>query len=214
MILSIADNFIKRPVLTTVCTLLILLVGGIAIPLLPIEQLPDLAPTRINVDSTYIGADAETVENTVTTILEREINGVEGMDYITSNSSNDGSSAISITFKAGEDKDIAQVNVQNKVSVAEPQLPDAVKQTGVPVNAASTSILLVYSFFPENDEYDEIFLTNYLDLFIIDEIKRITGVGDVFLYGAGKYAMRLWLDPSALTSRGLTAVDVADAIRE
>ncbi|MDC0835773.1 efflux RND transporter permease subunit [Geitlerinema sp. CS-897] len=214
VILSIADNFIKRPVLTTVCTLMILLVGGIAIPLLPIEQLPELAPTRINVNSNYTGADAATVENTVTTILEREINGVEGMDYITSNSSNDGSSSISVVFQPGQDKDIAQVNVQNNVSVAEPQLPDAVKQTGVRVKAASSSTLLVYSFFSENDEYDELFLTNYVDLFILDEIKRITGVGDVTLYGAGKYAMRLWLDPSALASRGLTAVDVTGAIRE
>ena len=214
VLLSIADNFIRRPVLTTVCTLLILIMGGIAIPLLPIEQLPELAPVQIQVTASYTGADAETVEKTVTNVLEREINGVEAMDYITSSSTNTGQSNISVVFEPGRDKDIAQVNVQNKVAVAEPQLPPEVNQLGVTVDAQSPSILLVYRFFTDDDRYDALFLNNYADLFILDEIKRIRGVGSAQLFGAGTYAMRLWLDPNALAGRGLTAADVVAAIQE
>jgi HAE1 family hydrophobic/amphiphilic exporter-1 len=214
VLLSIADNFIRRPVLTTVCTLLILLVGGIAIPLLPIEQLPELAPVQIQVQASYTGADAETVETTVTNVLEREINGVEGMDYVTSSSTNTGQSTINVVFRPGENKDTAQVNVQNKISAAEPQLPPEVNQLGVTVDAQSPSILLVYRFFSEDDRYDDLFLYNYADLFIIDEIKRLNGVGNAQLFGAGKYAMRLWLDPNALAGRGLTTADVVEAVQE
>ncbi len=213
MILSIADPFIKRPVLTTVCTLLILLIGGIAIPLLPIEQLPQLAPTQINVNASYTGADAETVETTVTSIIEQELNGLEGMSYMSSTSSG-GSSSIQVIFDADRDKDVAQVDVQNKVAAAEPLLPAPVRQTGVRVNAASSSTLLVYSFSSENGEYDDQFLTNYVDLFVVDAIKRVPGVGDITIFGAGKYAMRVWLDPDALAGVGLTALDVTNAISE
>lgn len=213
VILSIADTFIRRPVLTTVCTLLILLAGGIAIPLLPIEQLPDLAPTRIQVSANFTGADPETVENSLTTVLEREINGAEGMQYMESNITN-GSSSTSINFDTTRDKDLAQVDVQNKVSIVEPRLPASTRQTGVTVKAASSSLLLLYSFYSDTDTYDEQFLTNYVDLFILDELKRIKGVGDVQLFGAGRYAMRVWLDPNALASRGLTSNDVSGALRE
>jgi len=213
-LLSIADNFIRRPVLTTVTTLLVLLIGSIAIPLLPIEQLPELAPVQISVSASYTGADAETVESTVTSVLEREINGVEAMDYITSSSTNTGQSSINVVFQPGRDKDIAQVNVQNKVSVAQSQLPPEVTQLGVTVDAQSPSTLLVYRFYTDDDRYDALFLNNYADLYILDEIKRIKGVGNAELFGAGKYAMRLWLDPKALAGRGLTAADVIAAVQE
>ncbi|BAY50057.1 transporter (plasmid) [Scytonema sp. HK-05] len=213
VILSIADIFIKRPVLSTVCTFLILLVGGICIPLLPINNLPDIAPIQIRTSSTYIGADAQTVEDTVTTSIERQVNGVEGMQYINSTSSNDGSSTISVYFDTSTNKNINQVNVQNRVAIAEPTLPDAVRQTGVTTLSRSNSILLVYGFYSENNEYDNIFLSNYVDLFVIDTIKRIPGVGDVTISGERQYAMRLWLDPNALASRKLTATDVANALR-
>jgi HAE1 family hydrophobic/amphiphilic exporter-1 len=203
VLLSFSNNFIRRPVLTTVTTLLILLVGAIGISQLPIEQLPELAPVQIQVQASYTGADAETVETTVTNVLEREINGVEGMDYITSSSTNTGQSSISVVFQPGEDKNTAQVNVQNKLSLAEPQLPPEVSQLGVTVDAQSPSILLVYRFFSEDDRYNSLFLYNYADLFILDEIKRLNGVGNAELFGAGKYAMRLWLDPNALTARDL-----------
>ncbi|WOD38032.1 efflux RND transporter permease subunit [Nodosilinea sp. E11] len=211
---SIADTFIRRPVLTTVCTVLIVLAGAVAIPLLPIEQLPEIAPLQIQVSANYIGADAETVESNVTTVLEREINGVEGMEFITSSSTNTGQSSINVVFQPGRDKDIAQVDVQNRVARAEPQLPPEVTQLGVTVNAQSPSILLVYRFFTDDDRYDALFLSNYADLFILDEMKQINGVGNAEVFGAGRYAMRLWLDPTALASQQMTPGDVVAALQE
>jgi HAE1 family hydrophobic/amphiphilic exporter-1 len=211
---SIADNFIRRPVLTTVCTLLIMLAGAIAIPQLPIEQLPEIAPLQIQVAANYTGADAETVESNVTTVLEREINGVEGMQYITSSSTNTGQSTINVVFGPGQDKDISQVNVQNRVSRATPLLPPEVSQLGVTVSAQSPSILLVYRFFTDDDRYDALFLSNYADLFILDEMKQINGVGSAEVFGSGRYAMRLWLDPTALASQQLTPGDVVAALQE
>lgn len=209
---SIATNFIKRPVLTTVCTIVILLVGGICIPLLPINYLPDISPIQIQVRGAYTGADVETVENTVTTILERDITGVEGMDYMTSQSYA-GTSSISVYFPSGANKDISQVNVQNRVAQALPKLPSPVQQLGVSTRASSTSILLVYGIYAENGEYDEIFISNYVDLNITDVLKRVPGVGDVSVFGLKQNAMRLWIDPRALAARGLTILDVSNALR-
>ncbi|WP_306297044.1 efflux RND transporter permease subunit [Nostoc sp. C052] len=210
--MSIADTFIKRPVLSTVCTLLILLIGGICIPLLPINNLPEIAPIQVQTTSTYIGADAQTVEDAVSTVIERQINGVEGMQYMTSASGNDGSSTISTQFDPESNRNIDQVNVQNRAAIAEPTLPESVRQTGLTTLARSNSILLVYGFYAENSEYDNIFLSNYVDLYITDAIKRVPGVGDTRLVGERQYAMRLWLDPNALASRGLTATDVSSAL--
>ena len=212
--LLFVNFFIKRPVFTTVCTLIILLVGGISIPLLPIAQLPDIAPKQVIVTSNYIGADSKTVEDTVTTPLEREINGVQGMRYITSSSSNDGTSQIVVTFDASRDQDIAAVDVQNKVSVAEPTLPDTVRQTGINVEKSSNNLLIVFAVYPEDGEYDDLFISNYVDLFVLDAVKRVPGVGRAVIFGERKYAMRLWLDPSRLAGRNLTASDVANALRE
>lgn len=211
-IFSIANTFIKRPVLTTVCTLLILLVGGICIPLLPINYLPDISPIQIQVSSFYTGADVDTVENTVTTILERDINGVEGMDYMTSQSYA-GNSKISVYFPSYTDKSINQVNVQNRVAQALPKLPSTVQQLGVATKAASTSILMVYGIYSEGGKYDNIFISDYVDLNITDVIKRVPGVGDVTVFGNKQNAMRLWLNPSALSSRGLTILDVVNALK-
>lgn len=208
------DFFIKRPVFSTVCALLILLVGAISIPTLPIAQYPNISPTQINVTANYTGASAEVVENAVTNLLEREINGVEGMKYMTSSSSNDGTSSITVTFDASRDKDIAAVDVQNRVSVAQPRLPEAVQQTGVRVSKQSTSILLAVGLYTEKGEYDNTFLSNYADLYLVDALKRLKGVGDVRIFGERKYAMRIWLDPNQLASRGLTSQDVVNALRE
>ncbi len=208
------DFFIKRPVFATVCALIILLVGVISIPTLPVAQYPEISPTQINVTANYTGASAETVENAVTTLLERQINGVEGMKYMTSSSSNDGTSTITVTFDASRDKDIAAVDVQNRVSVAQPQLPQAVQQTGVRVSKQSSNILLAIGLYTENKEYDNVFLSNYADLYLTDALKRSKGVGDVRIFGERKYSMRLWLDPNRLASRSLTAQDVVDAIGE
>ncbi|MBE9149100.1 efflux RND transporter permease subunit, partial [Coleofasciculus sp. LEGE 07092] len=169
---------------------------------------------QVTVNANYIGADAQTVENAVTTILEREINGVEGMRYMTSSSSNDGSSSITVTFDATRDQDIAAVDIQNRVSIAQPQLPEAVTQTGVTVSKESSSILMGFGLYSEKGEYDNVFLSNYADLYIVDALKRVDGVGNVVIFGERTYAMRLWLDPNRLASRNLTAQDVVDALRE
>jgi hydrophobic/amphiphilic exporter-1 (mainly G- bacteria), HAE1 family len=208
------NTFIKRPVLTTVCTFIILLLGSIAIPILPISQLPDLAPVQINVTSNNIGADAQTTENTVTNIIERQINGVKDVSYISSNTGNDGSSNISVSFPTGVNADIAQVNVQNKQALAAPQLPDTVQRTGVTVETASTSLLLVYGFYADNGEYDNIFISNYVDLYLLDLVKRVPGVGSVRIFGERKYAMRLWLDPNKLAQNQLTPQDITTALQE
>jgi len=211
-IFSIAGNFIKRPVLTTVTTIVILLVGGVCFPWLPINYVPDVSPIQVQVSATYTGADANTVEDTVTTILEREINGVQDMDYITSQSYA-GASEIQVFFPSATDKDIDQVNVQNRVSQALPQLPGPVQQLGVTVQAASTSILRIYGVSSPNGEYDAKFISNYIDANILDPLKRVNGVGDVTVFGDKTNAMRLWVDPGALTGRGLTILDVTAAVQ-
>ncbi|MEL6319143.1 MAG: efflux RND transporter permease subunit [Cyanobacteria bacterium J06626_14] len=208
------EFFIKRPVFSTVCSLALLIIGAVSIPTLPIAQYPDISPKQVTVNSTYIGADARTVEDTVTTILEREINGVEGMRYMTSSSSNNGSSAITITFDASRDQDIAAVDVQNRVSAVESQLPEEVTRTGIAVSKESSSILMGFGLYSEDEVYDSTFLSNYADLFIVDALRRIDGVSNVVIFGERQYAMRIWLDPNRLASRNLSSQDVVNALQE
>lgn len=208
------NYFIKRPVFTSVCSIVIVFLGIIAGFTLPIAQFPEITPKQVVVTSNYTGADAETVENAVTNVLEREINGVKGMRYISSSSGSDGTSQITVTFNAAEDPDIATVNVQNRVSRVEPLLPDTVSQTGVVVNQQSSNFLMALALFAENEQYDALFLSNYADIYLTEALKRITGVGSIEIFGERKFAMRLWLDPARLAGRGLTAQDVVDAIRE
>lgn len=217
--LLFVSNFIKRPVLTTVCSILIVLVGVISIPLLPISQLPQLANTQINVTAVNIGADAETTETTVTSILEREINGVDNMRYISSNTANNGVANVSVAFPVNVDRDVAQVNVNNRVSQAASSLPDVVQQVGITVEASSPSILLILGFYSDTDQnnqpiYDNIFLSNFLDLNVLDEITRAPGVGSVTILGERRYAMRIWLNPQKMAARGLVAQDVVAALRQ
>jgi len=206
--------FIKRPVFSTVCAIFILLVGLICLVNLPIAQFPEIAPTEIQVTANYSGASAEVVEKAVTDVLERQINGVQGLKYLSSSSSNDGTSNIIATFERSRDKDIAAVDVQNRVTQAEAQLPDSVKQTGVNVSKQSTSLLLGIGLFSPDGRYDNIFLSNYADRFLVDPIKRLPGVGGVRIFGERRYAMRLWLDPIRLASQSLTVSDVVQALRE
>jgi hydrophobe/amphiphile efflux-1 (HAE1) family protein len=219
MLFSISTPFIKRPVLTTVCTIVIILIGAIAIPLLPIAKLPQIGPTQVQVTSTNIGSDAKTTEETVTTIIEREINGVEDMRYMSSNTSNDGITNITVTFPTEIDRNIAQVNVQNRVAQAEPELPEVVRQTGVTIEKASPNILMAMAFYSDKNEngeyiYDNLFISNYVDLYVLDELKRVKGVGRAQIVGERKYAMRIWLDPAKLAARGLSSQDVVSAIQE
>jgi HAE1 family hydrophobic/amphiphilic exporter-1 len=212
--MSASDNFITRPVLTTVCSLLIVIIGLICIPILPIENLPDIAPPTVQVRSSYVGADAASVEEGVTNVLEQQINGVQDMEFITSNSASDGSSSITVSFASGTNGDINQVNVQNRVSLAEPQLPAEVRQSGVTVEKASNSILLVYNFGSEDakNPYSVEFISGLLDQRLTDPIKRVPGVGSVTYFGNRKLAFRLWLNPERLAASGLTSTDVVAAL--
>ncbi len=197
------------------CSLIIVIAGLISIPLLPVENLPDIAPSTVNVSALYGGADAVTVEQGVTNVLEQQINGVENMDYITSSSSADGRSEITVSFASGTNGDINQVNVQNRVSLANPSLPDEVRQSGVVVNKASNNILLVYNFVSEDPEkftYSAETISGLLDQNLTDAIRRIPGVGDLTYFGERKLAFRLWLDPDKLTAFGLTSNDVVEAL--
>jgi HAE1 family hydrophobic/amphiphilic exporter-1 len=208
------DFFIRRPIFATVCALMIILAGAVSIPTLPVAQLPDLAPPQVNVSAIYIGADAQTVETSVTTPLEQQINGVEGMKYMTSTSGNDGSSNISITFDITRNIDLAAVDVQNRVNTALGRLPVAVRTTGVTITKSASGFVFGAGVYTEHNEYDSLFLSNYLDIYVRDAIKRVPGVADVNIFGERKYSMRLWLDPERLAGRGLTASDVTNALNE
>ena len=212
--MSPSNNFIVRPVLTSVCSLIIVILGLVSIPVLPIENLPDIAPPTVTVTSTYVGADAVAVEEGVTAVLEQDINGVQDMEFMTSNSSSDGVSNITVSFFSGTDGDINQVNVQNKVSIATPKLPQEVRATGVTVEKASNSILAVYNFgsTDKKNPFGLEFISGILDQQVTDEIRRVRGVGKITYFGNRKLAFRLWLDPNKLTSFGLTSADVRAAL--
>ena len=208
------DFFIRRPVFAAVCSILLTLVGLIAIPSLPIAQYPDLAPPQITITSTYVGASSEVVESAVTIPLEQEVNGVEGMRYISSTSSNDGVSQITVTFEPTRDIEVAAVDVQNRVSRAASRLPAQVNQTGIVVNKASSQLLMTMGLTSADNRYDSKFLSNYADVNLKDALKRVPGVGDVRIFGERKFSMRLWLDPTELARRRLTAQDVVRSLQE
>ncbi len=208
------EFFIRRPIFAAVCSILLTLVGVLAIPTLPIAQYPDLAPPQVSVSAVYVGASAEVVESAVTIPLEQELNGVEGMRYITSTSSNDGVSNITITFEPTRDLEVAAVDVQNRVSRAASRLPAVVNQTGIVVNKASTQLLMSYGLYSEDNRYDPQFLSNYADVNLRDALKRVRGVGEVRIFGERKFSMRLWLDPTELARRKLTPQDVVRALQE
>ena len=208
------NTFIRRPILASVCSLVIILAGLIAIPTMPVAQFPPLAPPSITVSSFYTGANALEVETAVTTPLEQAINGVEGMQYMTSTSGNDGTANIVVTFDINRNLDVAAVDVQNRISQAEGRLPNEVKQIGISVTKVSTNFVLAAAAYAEKGEYDTLFISNYVDRFVRDELKRVKGVGDVIVFGIGRYAMRLWIDPDKLAGRNITADEVVGALRE
>ncbi|MBZ5679557.1 MAG: multidrug efflux RND transporter permease subunit [Acidobacteriia bacterium] len=208
------DFFIRRPVFATVCALLIILAGAAVIPTLPVAQFPNLAPPQVGVSSFYIGASAQTVESAVTIPLEQQINGAEGMKYMTSTSGNDGSSSITVTFDLNRDPDIATVDIQNRVNTALGRLPAAVKNIGITTQKTSQNFVFGAAVVSDNNRYSTLFMSNYLDVYVRDSLKRIPGVADVFVFGERKYSMRLWLDPVRMAGRGLTAPDVVNALSE
>jgi HAE1 family hydrophobic/amphiphilic exporter-1 len=208
------DFFIRRPIFATVCALLIVLAGAVCIPTLPISLYPTLAPPQVNVTSVYIGANSKDVESAVTTILEQSINGVEGMRYMSSTSSNDGTSSITVTFDTGYDLNIAAVDVQNRVASVQGRLPSIVNNTGITITKANPNFVLAVGFISPDKSLSPSFISNYIDVYVKDALKRVPGVGDAVIFGERKYAMRLWLDPSRLAARGLTALDVTNALTE
>ena len=207
------DRFINRPVLSTVISILIVILGLIGLATLPITQYPDIAPPTVSVRATYQGANAQTVLNSVIAPLEDQINGVENMMYMTSNASNNGSADISIYFKQGTDPDMAAVNVQNRVSMAQGLLPAEVTKVGVTTQKRQTSMLMVFSIYDEKDQYDIEFLENYANINLIPEVKRVNGVGDATVLGQD-YSMRIWLKPDVMAQYKLIPNDIAGALAE
>ena len=206
-------TFIKRPVLSTVISVLMVILGLIGLVTLPIEQYPDIAPPTVVVYTTYQGADAETVKNSVLAPLEESINGVENMTYMTSTATNSGSATITIYFKQGTNADMCAVNVQNRVSKAQGLLPQEVTRIGVMTQKRQTSFLQIDALECTNGEYDEDFISNYLDINVIPQIKRIKGVGDVMELG-GTYSLRIWMDPAKMAQYGLIPADISAALAE
>ena len=191
-------HFINRPVLSTVISIMIVILGVLGIASLPISQYPDIAPVTVSVSTNYTGANAETVMKSVVIPLEEQLNGVENMDYITSTATNNGSANINVVFKQGTNPDIAVVNVQNRVARANSILPNEVTRAGVITQKQNTGALMFISFYSENPKLDAVFIQNFMNISIIPALKRINGVGDANVFGAKDYAMRIWLRPCLL----------------
>src|SRR5690349_15038527 len=215
--------FIDRPIFSTVLSIVIVIVGTVALTQLPIAQYPEVAPPTISVTATYPGANAKVVADTVATPIEQEVNGVENMIYMSSRCTNDGQMTMDVVFKLGTNLDMAQVLVQNRVKIAEAKLPEDVKRQGVTTKKKSPSILLCINLISEKEtdpatgkeryKYDQLYMSNYATIQVKDALSRIDGVGDVQFLGPRDYSMRIWLDPKKLAARNMTAGDVTDAIR-
>src|SRR3954453_12854840 len=210
--MRISHFFIDRPIFASVIAIVIIMLGGVADTRLPVAQYPEIAPPIINVTGQYPGASAETVAETVVAPIEQQINGVEGMLYISSNSTADGRFSIAVTFDLGTNLDTAQVQVQNRVAIAQPRLPSQVQQIGVTVTKSSPDILMVVSLFSSDKSRDALYISNYANIQIKDVLTRVDGVGSITVFGSRDYAMQVWLDPNRLPSLNLTATDVTQAL--
>jgi hydrophobic/amphiphilic exporter-1 (mainly G- bacteria), HAE1 family len=208
------NRFIERPVLSTIISILIVILGVLGLVTLPISQYPEIAPPTVVVSTSYQGANADVVLNSVVVPLEEQINGVEGMQYMTSSAGNDGSARITITFKLGTNPDIASVNVQNRVSLATPLLPQEVTRAGVTTRKTQSSNLVVFALYSDNPAYDQTFVQNYAEINLVPLIKRVPGVGDATAYGRMDYSMRIWLKPDVMASYGLIPTDITAALAD
>jgi hydrophobe/amphiphile efflux-1 (HAE1) family protein len=211
--MRISHFFIDRPIFAAVVSIVFMILGGVAFSRLPVAQYPEIAPPIINITGQYPGASAETVAETVAAPIEQQVNGVEGMLYISSNSTADGRFSISVTFDLGTNLDIAQVQVQNRVAIATPRLPEAVRQIGVTVAKSSPDILMVVNLYSPDQSRDTIYLTNYANLYIKDVLTRLDGVGSITVFGARDFAMQIWLDPNRMQALNITAQDVTAALQ-
>ncbi|HEX9767924.1 MAG TPA: multidrug efflux RND transporter permease subunit, partial [Kiloniellales bacterium] len=206
--------FVDRPIFATVMSLIMIITGAIAYLRLPVSQYPEIAPPTVAVSASYPGADAETVASIVATPLEQEINGVEGMLYMSSYSTSDGQAQITVTFALGTDLDQAQVQVQNRVSAAEPRLPEEVRRQGITTRKSSPDLMMVVHMLSPDETYDQLYVSNYARTHVRDELVRLKGVGNLLLFGEREFSIRVWLDPEKLSAYGLTASDVVEALRE
>ena len=207
-------TFIERPVLSTVISIIIVILGVLGLTTLPVTQYPEIAPPTVQINANYPGANAQTVLESVIIPIEEQVNGVENMDYITSTATNNGSATIQVVFKQNVDPDIAAVNVQNRVARATPLLPVEVVRSGVVTQKQQTSALMFVSFYAENPDMDRTFIQNYMNINVVPELKRVSGVGDASVFGSRNYAMRIWLDPVKMANYGLVPSDVSAAINE
>src|SRR5438270_3118646 len=211
--MKISHFFIDRPIFASVIAIVLIILGGVSFIRLPIAQYPDIAPPTINVSGQYPGASAQVVASTVVSPIEDQINGVEGLLYISSNSTADGRFSIAVTFDLGTNLDIAQVQVQNRVATATPRLPPEVRAIGVTVNKSSPDLMMVVHLYSPDKSRDDLFVSNFATLEIKDALTRVDGVGSITVFGSRDYAMRVWLDPDRLQSLGLTAQDVVIALQ-
>jgi multidrug efflux pump len=206
--------FIDRPIFATVLSVVITLAGAISLPVLPVTQYPEIAPPTVEVSTTYAGANSQVVVDTVAAPIEQQVNGVEGMMYMSSQCTNDGNYSLTVTFRPGTDLNLAQVLVQNRVALAQPILPDLVKRRGVTVKKKSPSVLMIVNLFSPDGSRDNLYLSNYATIQLRDELSRLEGVGDISFLGQRDYSMRIWLDPQQLAMRGLGTQDVVRAIEQ
>ena len=208
------EFFLRRPIFAAVCSLIVVIAGAIVIPTMPVGQYPQIAPPVVTVTATYTGANAEAVEAAVTTPLEQAINGVEGLRYITSTSANNGTSTITCTFRLGTDLDIAATDVQNAVQSAMGLMPNEVKQTGISVTKNSGTFVMALAVKSANPSFNQLYLSNYAELNIVNALKRVQGVSNAIIFGQRRYAMRIWLDPHKLEAHNLAVTDVLNALQE
>src|SRR6185436_8788385 len=210
----IAKFFIERPVLANVIAILMVVVGLVCLYRLPVAQYPEVVPPTVQVTTRYPGASARTVIDTIALPIEQQVNGVEGMIYMQSYAAADGTYNLTVTFNIGTDLNFAQVLEQNRVSAALSSLPQPVQTQGVTVHKRSTAILQIVTLTSPDARYDSLYLSNYASIKLKDEIARLPGVGNVFVFGAGQYSMRVWLDPNKMQSRGLTPQDIIQSLQQ
>ena len=211
--MKLSHFFIDRPIFASVLSIVFVILGAVSVNRLPIAQYPEIAPPVVNVSGQYPGANAEVVAATVVTPLEQQINGVEHMLFISSNSTGDGRFSISVTFDLGTNLDTAQVQVQNRVAIAQPRLPQDVRNIGVTVAKASPDLMMVVHLFSPDKSRDTLFISNYANLSVTDTLSRLDGVGSITVFGGRDYSMRVWLDPDRLQSLAMTTSDVVSALQ-